>query len=41
MNQLEQMNQKLFEAQLLERELMRDLTDQELMIVFEEIYMYR
>lgn len=36
MNQLEQMNQKLFEAQLLERELMRDLTDQELMIVFEE-----
>lgn len=35
MNQLEQMNQKLFEAQLLERELMRDLTDQELMIVFE------
>lgn len=35
MNQLEQMNQKLFEAQLLERELMRDLTDEELMIVFE------
>lgn len=35
MNQLEQMNQKLFEAQLLERELMRDLTDAELMIVFE------
>lgn len=35
MNQLEQMNEKLFEAQLLERELMRDLTDQELMIVFE------